>query len=542
MKLAPWNRHPVPPSERDRGASALLIALTMILLMGMTALAVDGGLSFNERRQAQSGADFGALSAALLSSFPGSLPNECSGLSDTLEQAACKGAVEAINTTEGNLPGRDLNWLTCSDPITDPTSVFDSGNGGFTPEVRLNGDGKLDPLGTLQPVDCIHYSSNTHRARVRVPTIDLDTTFAKVIGFDTIQVSAFAEVAGTLPLETKVLPFAIPGDFSFPYDCLKTGPNPDWGVCKDLPSVGNFGYADIPVYGVDELGTTAQADNCNPNNQSLVSNIVRGIDHWIEPHPTGTVSPGNKALRDDSGNDTADRTYVCPVWPGNANEIGLQTGVVSGAFETGMVWGYGSAERGRIWDESGVRVRNSGAGNPETFVNNEPLWDYLNSDGQAFCGSVTNTQEMVTCLDDWDDDGVIFREGAAGIRFADRFAYAPLLYDVFGAQSWYLIEDLLPIYIDNTYWGCSSGGGGGSAGRCDVIHAPGETSLPSCDPVPEESPPGSEPIDTTCGVSGNANENLAGVTTYILKDGMLPDDAKLPFTSTGPLIDISLTR
>lgn len=520
----------------------MLIALTMILLMGMTALAVDGGLSFNERRQAQSGSDFGALSAALLSSFPGSVPNECSGISDTLEQAACKGAVEAINTTEGNLPGRDLNWRTCTDPITDLTSVFDSGNGGFTPQVRLDGNGKLDPSGSLSRVDCIHYSSNTHQARVRVPTIDLDTTFAKVIGFDTIQVSAFAEVAGTLPLETKILPFAIPGDFSFPYDCLKTGPNPDWGVCKDLPSVGNFGYADIPVYGVEDLGTTAQADNCNPNNQSLVSNIVRGIDHWIEPHPNGTVSPGNKAFRDDSGNDTTDRTYVCPVWPGNANEIGLQTGVVAGTFETGMVWGYGSAERGRIWDDSGVPVRNSGAGNPTTRINDEPLWDHLNANGQTLCGTPSTTQDMVNCLTSWSaGDGVIFNSGATGIRFANRFAYAPLLYDVFGPQTWYLIEELLPIYIDNTYWGCNSGGGPGMAGRCDVIHSPGETGPASCGPVPVDTPPGSEPIDGTCGVSGNASSSLAGITTYILQDGMLPDDAKLPFTSTGPLIDISLT-
>lgn len=523
----------------DTGATAVLIAISMLLLMGIVAVAIDGGLGFNERRQAQSGADFGALSAALMSSFPGS-DAQCDGLADSLEEGACLGAVAAMDVVEKNLPDRVLNWTTCTDPISDPTSSFHSSNGGFSPQVRIGG--------TLQTIDCIHFSGKTDQARVTVPTVGINTTFARLLGFDTISVSAFAEVEGHLLEETKILPFAIPADFSEPYDCLKTGPNPNWGVCTDLPAVGNFGYADIPVYGIEEMGTTAEADNCNPNNQSLVSNIVRGIDHWVVEHSTGVVTPGTppETQRDDKGSNTSDRTYVCPVWPGNANEISLQTGVVSGSFEQGMIWGYGPGERGRIWDSGGVKVRNPQGGNPATVVNDEPLWNYLNGSGPASCASVGDTAGMIDCLNDWDPDdhGVIFNAEASGngIRSAERFAYAPKLYDVFGPQTWYLIEDLLPIYINTTYFGCNSGGGPGMAGVCDVIHAPGETGPNTCSPVPAEIPAGSEPPDGTCGVSGSGSSSLAGVTTFILDAEMLPDDAKLPFSSNGPLIDINLTR
>lgn len=518
----------------ERGASAVLIALSMVVLLGLVAMAVDGGLGFNERRQAQSGADFGAHGAVLLSSFPGANP-ECSGAGDSVQQAACKGAIEAIQAVEGNLPGRDLDWATCTDPNADPS--------WFSPQVPLT-NGTYAPGGTLQTVDCLHFNSTTDQARVAVPTIDLDTTFARILGFDVIPVSAFAEAGGELPLEAKILPFALPANAGMHYDCLKTGPNPDWGVCKDLPAVGNFGYADIPVYGIESFGTLAEADNCNPNNTSLISNMVRGIDHWVEGHPNGTVSVGNPAYRDDSGSNTVDRTFVCPVWPGNANEINLQTGNVSSAFQTGMVWGFGPAERGRLWDDSGLQVRNPQGGNPATLINDDPLWSFLDGSGPAVCGAANDTPSMISCLNAWvPADGAIFKSGPPdGIRYAQRFAYAPHLWDDFGPQSWYLIEDLAPVFINTSYWGCSSGGGGGAAGSCAIIHTPGVTGPNSCSPVMQGSPPGSEAPDGTCGIPGGGNRSLNGVTSFILDKRMLPEDAQLPFTSTGPLINLALTE
>ena len=50
---------------RERGASALLVALSMLMLLGFAALAVDIGAGFNERRQDQNAADAAVLGGAL---------------------------------------------------------------------------------------------------------------------------------------------------------------------------------------------------------------------------------------------------------------------------------------------------------------------------------------------------------------------------------------------------------------------------------------------------------------------------------------------
>ena len=49
----------------ERGAAALLIAAGMVLFLGMTAMAIDLGLAFNERRQDQSSVDSGVMAGAL---------------------------------------------------------------------------------------------------------------------------------------------------------------------------------------------------------------------------------------------------------------------------------------------------------------------------------------------------------------------------------------------------------------------------------------------------------------------------------------------
>ncbi len=48
----------------DRGAAAVTIAAIMLLLMGMMAIALDGGRGFDERRYAQNAADHASLAAA----------------------------------------------------------------------------------------------------------------------------------------------------------------------------------------------------------------------------------------------------------------------------------------------------------------------------------------------------------------------------------------------------------------------------------------------------------------------------------------------
>ncbi|MDH4118667.1 MAG: pilus assembly protein TadG-related protein, partial [Acidimicrobiia bacterium] len=48
----------------ERGASAILVAGSLIMLMGVAAIAVDAGAGFNLRRESQNSADLAALAAA----------------------------------------------------------------------------------------------------------------------------------------------------------------------------------------------------------------------------------------------------------------------------------------------------------------------------------------------------------------------------------------------------------------------------------------------------------------------------------------------
>lgn len=51
--------------KNEKGQALILIVLAIVGMIGMTALAVDGGMAYSERRQAQNAADSSALDAAL---------------------------------------------------------------------------------------------------------------------------------------------------------------------------------------------------------------------------------------------------------------------------------------------------------------------------------------------------------------------------------------------------------------------------------------------------------------------------------------------
>lgn len=50
--------------KADRGATAVIVALSLLVLVGFTAIAIDGGRAYNERRSTQNAADNAALAAA----------------------------------------------------------------------------------------------------------------------------------------------------------------------------------------------------------------------------------------------------------------------------------------------------------------------------------------------------------------------------------------------------------------------------------------------------------------------------------------------
>ncbi len=77
----------IRPQSRRRGAVAVLVALLLAVLMGITAIAIDGGVLLSEHRHAQAAADASAMAAAcvLYANYP-NLPQD--GTSSEAEAAA----------------------------------------------------------------------------------------------------------------------------------------------------------------------------------------------------------------------------------------------------------------------------------------------------------------------------------------------------------------------------------------------------------------------------------------------------------------------
>jgi hypothetical protein len=473
------------PSD-DRGASAVLIALSVLVLLTFSAVALDAaGLGFNERRQNQSAADVGAL-AAVQFATPVDVGNpECAGLSG-LSLSRCNGAVEARNVANATLDDPALAiWTDGTRCGTQPA--------GYTRVTVVS--------------DCIAFNSNNQRAWVRIPTIDNPTSIAKAVGIRTVATSADAIAGTSVDTPGGVLPFLLPGNSaSTNYNCAKASANPNFGACEDLPTVGNFGSADFFLYGNEAKGWSIKCSG--DTNGRLMANIARGTDH-----PLGTYTGLTPVEVVESDN--------CPDFSAQPNTVDSQTGVGS-ALEQGLLYGgtiYASAPYpGAIQDSSGsgLLVRSGGGPKTAAMVDNKPLWDFLGGPGATgLCNPATvdTPLEMEICIAQAKSTGtVIFTDDLADSL---RFGWVPQLLESDFTGNPYHIVNYRPVYLDTTYFGCTATG-------CATMHTPGVVnSGPTCP---------SSPLDTriTCGVPGAWNRDLQAVTAWILDASIVPDNAKTP--------------
>ena len=482
-------------AKSEDGATAILVALCLLLLMGMAAIAIDFGSASNERRQDQSAADVGSL-AAVQFAKPTTGAGVCAGFSG-ISLARCNGAKEAMAVANATLdsPAAAV-WAAAAECIGIPA--------GYT----------ASPI-----TPCVAFNANLQRAWVRVPTIEVATSFGRVLGVQQINTSADA-IAVTLNENRQLLiPFLTPGSYAGGnYNCLKTSGNPGWGVCADLPSTGNFGSADFFLYSNEQLGTTEACTG--GTNSRLVSNIARGVDHPLSVHPTG------------SGGGVEEQNN-CPIFSAEPNSFYSQTGVGSN-LDDGLTRG-GSAHSsigaydGRIEQASGgFLVRNSGGSNPVTRLDHTPLWNYLIPTLSGACDkSLIDTHaEMVACVT-WakSTSTTIFMDS---IIDAKRFGFTPLMWetDISSPSTLYHVKDYLPVYLDTTMYGCSSN-------VCEIHHTPGITSTGAC-------PNNGGSI--TCGTPGAANRDLSAVTSYILSKSILPLSAQSPYPGANNQRSFSLAE
>ena len=243
--------------DDDRGVVLILAAITLVTLLVFSAFAIDFGGAYNARRQDQTAAD----SAALAAGSPLVIANTQLVVDEVVER------MNANSPTEFTLA--DLN--TCA------------GDSGALPVLATVGG---------QTYNCVSFNNARTQVRVRVPPRDYSTTFARLVGVDTIAHTAFA-IAGTPPQGAfgGVLPFGLTGAAGTGHVCLKTGPGPLDSAPCDGPTTGNFGYLNFAHFGNEQMGTPSgqcQGDG----SQRVAANLAMGVDHDLSlwgQNPHGTT-------------------------------------------------------------------------------------------------------------------------------------------------------------------------------------------------------------------------------------------------------------
>lgn len=452
----------------ERGAIAPIFALILLILLVFAAFATDLGAAWAERRAAQATVDAAVMAAA--TEYLRSLPPD--------EQKTVEIVLDYVNrnSPDPEPTWTDLipEWLACADPAR-PS--------GFLPLAwDTNGDA------TDEVFQCISFHTSG-LLRVRLPDTDVETSFATVIGIDSISISATA-VAEIRYIEHHIaLPLSLPADFVEGNDqCLATPPGGllpgDVAPCSG-PAQGNFGLLDSPWFGAgDPYYTDTQGCPNDPNfNTRAPHNLAIGLDHiitiWPDPAtlpPDGTSLGNNHEGADDCANAIADHApYVLNTQPGNT-----QTGPGKALLQDGFLGDDPSptaaSQPGRLRQPTPnlpnspvVNSRLTFTTNTASYdVDNVGLWEYLDQDNisnNSLCSDTGNgfaglegrqlTDQMMLCLESEDARYI------AELLDSPRFGVVPVLNYLQGAQygdKWWAVKELRPVYLQTTWYHCSSGG------------------------------------------------------------------------------------
>lgn len=335
----------------EDGAILAIIVLIIAVLLGFAALTVDLGGLMVERRHAQTSADVSILSGAQFA--------EVDDDASIARQAVID---EVIAMAANNLDEND--WGACVD--ADRPAEF-SPVVGQTP--------------------CISFTFGLTKVRVRVPNQTFDTFFGGVLGVDTLDATAAAEVEAFNFRNGDILPFGIPSsDADSTLGCPSDHPN---GLFPcDGPSSGNFNRLQVRQWGTDP----PPDNNCSHTNGMFEDNIAAGVDH-----PLG-IYPQNPGYDPDMCDD-----------PNIADPPGIvqsNTGVAASTLAPGFVTGNtgGNHFDGRLTETPFATTTIM-----SVIVDNKPLWEFItNWSGGFGLGGVPASCQGGSFsgggAQDWDED------------------------------------------------------------------------------------------------------------------------------------------
>lgn len=479
----------------DRGATAVLVAGSLLMLMGFAAVAVDVGRGFIERRVDQTVADVAATAGGV----------------EVLVGAAGTGVTEddmveaALEYARLNLPTEysDPEWQALWEGCTDPNRNTQPGD-NFVALSPPSGWNVADPANWCMSIDAAK-----SLFRVRIPDQVVDTTFGRLLGVTELTPSASA-VVGFDQVGGGVLPFGIPsGVGDGVQHCLSTAPPGLVNDPCDFQDSGNFGVLKVRIFG------DSPYNGCNaaPTNPVLALNIAAGIDHQVVPAPN--TDPANE-VRDICYNPLVNTLETDPGFPSGV-EWGLATG-----------WGLPAGETARL--QQGPQTKQNVVGHG---LDDSPLWNWLKAQGEdgviygsnapASCdpaGFPPDLDEdnydfgwelMQQCLTDYvagSYDTVIFRLSLGdrdGNNWSARFGYTPQFHQASLGPgiTWRHIWRFRAVFIQGTWW---------KRGNSWVVHHPGD----GCVNANAQA--------TACTAGGNFQ--LWQVSAWIIPDAALPDHLK----------------
>jgi hypothetical protein len=309
--------------------------------------------------------------------------------------------------------------------------------------------------------DCVTFTPNGQRIRVKLPSIAMDTAFAGVIGAATIQTTAVAEVGLEIDRAGVVLPFGVPSSAAAAQVevCLKSGANPKTVPPCDGPDSGNFGFIDITQFENLSMGTTK--DCGGTDNTRLSRQIAQGVDHPLGE--SGVVAPASPAVHSDitacnSGN------FDAQPWTLRSSQTGNRTGVVHDGLIAGIV-----GLPGLLTNTPNATISLRGYN-----VDDKPLWEYLAPElgAPAECDPAVavDRTSMLSCLTVYKATSASEQLFMDTIEDSPRWGWAPILSEATwpaGASDPVNIYKLQNVWLQTTMWKCN-------ANNCDAIHDPGE--------------------------------------------------------------------
>jgi len=402
----------------ERGVSALLFAFMLTSILGVSALAVDVGAAYSDRRHHQNTADAAVMSAAVESVLGGGVIN------DVVAEVRDK-----VDTTLGTtVPA--AAWTSCQDAeqLYYTTKELQSGNPTISPAT-----------------DCISFSRAFDEVRVKLPARESIGVFGPTLGFGKIKTSAAAVAKVQAPGGIGAPPFvalstATQGDFV----CLRTSSNPQPQTLMDgrgpgvAPAAGvRADPCDRTVYDVssENFGTLSPfryLGGCTRQNADVEVAVSIGIDHIMGYFPKGydptSTDPVKRTERVDGA---ASCTTAFP------NTFRIDTGFNAQGLRCALLSNKNTTDCNGVAPrfKQGPFVQSTTTFAGEELDNSAP-WDFLRS-AEALHDEGAPDECVVLAASRTTDS---YNPGANGLA-----AYGhPVSYDAQGvAQSWTVVN--LPV-------------------------------------------------------------------------------------------------